>query len=355
MSSSSDSSSTNNFSNNASKNIETLSCEESNPGPVSLTVKHAGKKYTLEMTTQNTIADIKQQLTEKTNVLPIRQKLIGFYKGKLSEDTPLHRMEIKSRKFMMMGTPEKDIFQAAEERDPMALPAVVDDLAFDYFPDSEEVKHQMEARRKLQHRIQNIPVRTMHPPRNGKKLLVLDIDYTIYDCKSTATNIETLMRPYLHDLLTNVYQYYDIAFWSQTSWKWVEMKLTEFGILTSDSFRVMCALDQSSMFTVMSPHRDKKRVHGVKPLEYIWSKFTQFDKTNTVHVDDLSRNFAMNPENGIKIKAFRNAPETRDDDRELKWLKYYLLSIVEHEDLSRLDHRSWKKKIKKDVKHARKQ
>ena len=33
----------------------------------------------------------------------------------------------------------------------------------------------------------------------------------------------------------------------------------------------------------------------VKPLQYIWAKFPQYNAGNTVHIDDLSRNFAMNP------------------------------------------------------------
>ena len=39
----------------------------------------------------------------------------------------------------------------------------------------------------------------------------------------------------------------------------------------------------------------------VKPLAVIWGKFPQYDCTNTVMVDDLRRNFLMNPSNGIKV------------------------------------------------------
>jgi hypothetical protein len=72
---------------------------------------------------------------------------------------------------------------------------------------------------------------------------------------------------------------------------------------------------------------------------------------NTLHVDDLARNFALNPANGIKIKAYREdmcpAPEPQynsllnpkplnprllrdvlcmyDNDRELQLLTRYLL------------------------------
>lgn len=44
----------------------------------------------------------------------------------------------------------------------------------------------------------------------------------------------------------------------------------------------------------------------VKPLAVIWGKFPQYSSTNTVMVDDLRRNFLMNPSNGIKVSCFRN-------------------------------------------------
>jgi len=39
----------------------------------------------------------------------------------------------------------------------------------------------------------------------------------------------------------------------------------------------------------------------VKPLGVVWGKFPQWSRTNTVMVDDLRRNFIMNPQNGLKV------------------------------------------------------
>lgn len=39
---------------------------------------------------------------------------------------------------------------------------------------------------KLQRRIANAEIKVLNPPRPGKKCLVLDIDYTIFDLNSTA-------------------------------------------------------------------------------------------------------------------------------------------------------------------------
>lgn len=45
----------------------------------------------------------------------------------------------------------------------------------------------------------------MNQPREGKKLLVLDIDYTLFDHRSVAETGNELMRPYLHEFLTDAY------------------------------------------------------------------------------------------------------------------------------------------------------
>lgn len=46
----------------------------------------------------------------------------------------------------------------------------------------------------------------LNDPRPGKKLLVLDIDYTLFDHRSVAESGEELMRPYLHDFLESAYE-----------------------------------------------------------------------------------------------------------------------------------------------------
>lgn len=70
--------------------------------------------------------------------------------------------------------------------------------------------------------------------------------------------------------------------------------------------KVSWVLDKTSMPHVESFRggaQGERTKHRVKPLELIWRKFPDFYcRRNTLHVDDLSRNFAMNPGNGLKIK-----------------------------------------------------
>jgi hypothetical protein len=49
----------------------------------------------------------------------------------------------------------------------------------------------------------------------------------------------------------------------------------------------------------------QRKRHQVKSLSLVWRRLPQFGPHNTFHVDDLGRNFALNPANGIKIKAYR--------------------------------------------------
>jgi ubiquitin-like domain-containing CTD phosphatase 1 len=101
-----------------------------------------------------------------------------------------------------------------------------------------------------------------------------------------------------------LHPFYDFVVWSQTSWRWLELKLTQLGFLSNPAFHVTFVLDKTAMFTVRRKHKGKVRDHQVKALELIWAKCPQWHAGNTVHVDDLSRNFAMNPEEGIKCSAY---------------------------------------------------
>ena len=47
---------------------------------------------------------------------------------------------------------------------------------------------------KLRRRIASVEVKVLNPPREGKKCLVLDIDYTLFDLGGTAERPEELAR-----------------------------------------------------------------------------------------------------------------------------------------------------------------
>ena len=84
---------------------------------------------------------------------------------------------------------------------------------------SQDVKHsngvwfRKEHLAKIDKRIQNYEVKKLNDPRPGKKLLVLDVDYTLFDHRSNAEKAVELMRPYLHEFLAVAYVDYDIVIW----------------------------------------------------------------------------------------------------------------------------------------------
>jgi len=155
------------------------------------------------------------------------------------------------------------------------------------------------------------------------------------------------MRPGLFEFLTDVYQYYNIVIWSATSWTWLEIKLFEFGLIPNPRFKFIFVLDRSAMFNVSTGTKKGVMTHTVKPLQIIWANFPQFSEKNTIHVDDMARNFALNFQSGLRIKAFRYSKETSRNDKELTYLSRYLQDIGTLDDFAVLDHRQWRRSFSK--------
>ncbi|KNE69654.1 HAD hydrolase, family IIID [Allomyces macrogynus ATCC 38327] len=196
----------------------------------------------------------------------------------------------------------------------------------------------------------------VHPPRPGKKLLVLDLDHTLFDCKSTAPNPHDLLRPGTHEFLTAVYGSFDMAIWSQSSRALLNHKLATIGLVdtANRAYRIAFTLDANAMFPVTprsrSPSLDRgesptrqSRMH-VKALALIWARFPEtWARATTVHVDDLPRNFALNPRNGIHVDPWFWSADAAEKDEELPALARYLTRVVAPaEDVTALDHRGWR-------------
>eukprot|EP01006_Ploeotia_vitrea_P034854 TRINITY_DN65807_c5_g1_i1.p1 TRINITY_DN65807_c5_g1~~TRINITY_DN65807_c5_g1_i1.p1 ORF type:complete len:384 (-),score=49.09 TRINITY_DN65807_c5_g1_i1:168-1319(-) len=339
-------------SSSSSSSIAPLEAEEEEEESFTLICKYGGQCFPIPYTARSTVLDVKTQIKAFTNVLPDRQKIVGLTKGKLApDDTQLCKLGLKKdQRFMMIGTPEDQIPQK------IIMPEFSEDDE-GYQEDAENdraIAVHAQNIAKVQTKILKTEVILINPPRKGKRLLVLDIDYTIFDCKSTAETIHVLKRPYLDNFLTLAYKYYDLVFWSQTSWRWIEAKLTEMGILLSSNFKVTFVLDKTSMPTVEDCGNYKRKrdttqetkKYQIKPLQLIWDKFPDlYTNKNTIHVDDLSRNFLMNQENGLKISAYKNAPTSHASDRELLLLGTYLLTVKDCVDFRTLKLAKWREHV----------
>ncbi|KAJ0961391.1 hypothetical protein J5N97_000427 [Dioscorea zingiberensis] len=310
--------------------------EEQGVEEMTLTVKWSGKEYIVRVCGDDTVGELKRRICEVTTVLPKRQKLLyPKLASKLGDDSILlSQLPLKpSVKMTMIGTVEDEIFV-----DQVDSPEIVDDFELGQ-DEVVDIKDKDVNKMKLKRRVSQYKIKLLNPCREGKKLLVLDIDYTLFDHKSPAENPLELMRPYLHEFLSAVYAEYDIMIWSATSMKWVELKMEQLGVLGNRNYRITALLDHLAMISVQS---DSLRTFDCKPLGLIWAQLPEFyNEKNTSMFDDLRRNFVMNPQNGLIIRPFRKAHLNRTSDQELLKLTQYLLAIAELHDLSSLDHRVW--------------
>ncbi|GAA95573.1 uncharacterized protein L969DRAFT_101676 [Mixia osmundae IAM 14324] len=311
-----------------------------------LKMTHAGTRYELSVCETDTIYDLKLFCYSLTNVPPERQKIIGLVKGKLPSDEllvlDLHLSVGKVKDFMLVGTPEGDEIKELRQNSD-----ILNDLDVD--ADAQGViDPQLDRRnkRRIREAVEKWKPDIMLPPRKDAKLLVLDLDYTLLDCKTWGKNTtsEDFARPGLHEFLRRVTDAkWDIMIWSQTHWRYLEQKLLELNMIGGDNeYNIVTVLDRQTMFSVHSNRKGKIVRHEVKALQIIWDRFPEYTANNTVHIDDLSRNAVLQPQNLLKCHAFKNTTRGTTD-RELYDMADYLEKIASLDDLSHLDHKQFRK------------
>ena len=244
----------------------------------------------------SSVAELKDLIYSTTDVNPEHQKIMGLAKSplfKLNDSMVLGEIDLKISggdgrqvSFMLTGTPESEMVEKVGCEVDSSRGEVVNDLGLDFGPASSVWK-------KLQKHTSATLIHLINPPREGKKLLVLDLDHTLLDfsSKDATLTANDMSRPFLHEFLSTCYAEYDLALWSQTSWRWLELKLHELGMVDNPGYRICFALDKSSMFRAVNKEY-------VKPLALIYTKNHIWSERNTIHIDDLARNFTLNPKNG---------------------------------------------------------
>ncbi|TGZ69536.1 hypothetical protein CRM22_003689 [Opisthorchis felineus] len=289
---------------------------------------------------EHTLGDLKQALFQQTRVLAETQKLLGLRtcnNAPVDDSTMLSQLVLKpSTKIMLIGSTQEAIEDVNRIVDSPA--DVLDD--FEIRDEDIQLCDLPENLEKVARRSKSYKPRKLCEPRMGKRLLVLDVDYTIFDHLTPAENARQLARPYLFEFLKRAYVHYDIAIWSATSMTWILAKLGQLGIipanaasilrnqttdvsatsqapapdtlqLSSESqqapFRISLLLDASDMISV---HFSSHGVKEVKPLAVIWKNHPQWGPHNTIMFDDVRRNFIMNPQSGLRATT-RSDPTHR--------------------------------------------
>ncbi|KAG7558286.1 hypothetical protein FFLO_02756 [Filobasidium floriforme] len=241
----------------------------------------AGKPFQLELRGTDRVYDLKSAVQSETAVPPERQKYIGLVKGKLPGDECLVSqlgVPLKS-KFVLVGTPEDKTFKDPHELNLSQFPDTSDNFDVAYGNGETAVAPADDPRniRLITQKISECPINLINPPRPGKKLLVLDLDYTLVDSKPLlAGSLPPLecVRPTLHEFLEKAYEDYDIVIWSQTNYWWLESKLYECGIIGDETKRhkLLCVCDRKSMFPIFGQKNGQKYKHEVKPLSFLWQQ-----------------------------------------------------------------------------------
>eukprot|EP01104_Vermistella_antarctica_P015169 TRINITY_DN4920_c0_g1_i2.p1 TRINITY_DN4920_c0_g1~~TRINITY_DN4920_c0_g1_i2.p1 ORF type:complete len:331 (-),score=59.01 TRINITY_DN4920_c0_g1_i2:229-1221(-) len=310
---------------------------------INVTIKWNGQLIDLSLDRETaTVATLRSILSEKTNVPPDKQKLLGLkVKGNpAGEDVLISQLRLKEgQKVMMMGTPVEKALAEPETTDN-------NDVNNDFIQVDEciAVIDRPENQKKLKNRLDTYKIKRFKEPRPGKKCLVLDVDYTMFDHRSTAEQPLELLRPFTYEFLSKCYEHYDLLIWSATSMKWIDLKMVELGITARQDFELTSYVDYDATITVDVPN---KGVRNIKPLQVIWEADGYkgiYTPKNTIHIDDITRNFMFNPQNGLTIRPFRDALMNRGTDRELVPLAEYLCTIAqEYDDFSELNHERWER------------
>lgn len=85
----------------------------------------------------------------------------------------------------------------------------------------------------------------IHSPREGKKLVVLDIDSTI--CDFDSLDLRYAARPFLIIFLRGIYKYFDIGIWSATDMDIVEEKMNVLGLSNDPKYKILFYMSQAAM------------------------------------------------------------------------------------------------------------
>ncbi|KAJ3199886.1 hypothetical protein HK099_002969, partial [Clydaea vesicula] len=185
------------------------------------------------MPTKFTFYQLKRELYLVTFIPPHRQNLIKLTLGRKYEDKEkLENLKLakicnfEMLEFIEAISEKKDINFSENNFDDDIHPL------FTFYSGPDEKEKNLKSfqldkinSKNLNFLIENVNIVLINEFRSEKKLLVLDLDYTLFDSKTKVLNDFTeVARPGLIEFLTNVYQHYDLVIWSQTTWKYLERK-----------------------------------------------------------------------------------------------------------------------------------
>lgn len=322
---------------------------------IALEVKFGSTFFVVKLLPEHTVGELKAAVEERTSVPAEGQKLLGLPSAAAGNDAAeLGSLNLKKpvQKLILMGTTSAALQREREIRE--AAMAEADEFVASAETETGEIPVHLHPKtlELVAHRVGTYKpkmVAGFRPRTEGQKprTLVCDLDYTFLDHRSIAERPIDMMRPHLHEFLSSVYAAgWDIVIWSATGMSWIELKLRSFGCLVHPAYKIAALVDRGAMVTVDAPEYGGRV--DIKPLPVLWDLFRpDMHPDTTVMIDDLRRNFLANPQQGLRIKACRDLPNTRHTDTELVFLARYFASIAELDSYADLNHRKWRKYLVK--------
>lgn len=254
-------------------------------------VKYGKEAETIEVPGDATVGELKRRLEAVFGVPFARQKLAGMKKA--SDDTPLAQLALKRpQRIMLVGPRDEDLLREATAEERAALEKLVDDVAPDQ--SARIAAHKREVNLdKVNRRVKEYEPRVVAGFRPGKKCIVFDVDYTLFDHRTVVERPHEQARPFALELFRAVFPFYNIVIFSAAGMDTIVRKLESLGLLSHPEFSIAVILDHGAMITVESA---KYGVVNTKPLGVLWGKYPEHvTPENSLMVDDLRRNFLMNP------------------------------------------------------------
>lgn len=175
------------------------------------------------------------------------------------------------------------------------------------------------------------------------KLLVFDIDETLVYTTTDKLEIQesftigsyfVYKRPYVHELIETVSEFYDLGLWSSGSEIYVKTvadhlkpKGKEFKVLYSKDH---CTIQYDPQW---GDYINLKKLNKLEKFGYTLDQILM--------VEDIPRNIRQNYGNVIIVNHFKG-----DSDDELRLLKDYLVSIRDVENVRVLEKRDWRRQVR---------
>lgn len=140
----------------------------------------------------------------------------------------------------------------------------------------------------------------------------------LYDDKKNKTGFVIFFRPYLNEFLNYLFENFNVAVWSAGNKTYVNYIVDK--IIYKDNEKRTNKRKLKFVLNDETCDKSLKLYKSIKDLRYVWDvlKKKNFNKSNTMIIDDLKEVYEAQPENTLKIKPFEFFHKRSENDKILQ-------------------------------------